>query len=335
MIATARKSLTSVNLSQCYCLSTFAIKPLLTMPSHQLVSLVLYGCGNMDSQVMADIIFRHSNILKCLRLTEINDTIIDAIKACKKLNDLGLEHCSDTALSKSALTRFFTDLSKNQVQLTHIRLRDIDSLSCQHLRTIAESNMKTSLVHLDMSECNRIKAPGISWLATGCTNLQTLLLAYQAGVTNQAIQLFIGNCHQLKHMDISGCRLLTDHAFFPLLETLSDNLMEISLETLNVSGLDLLSGSMVHQLLTRIDSLKELCLGVTYDLNAAELILQALNVNDDQTRFYIDTERFYTISKLSLTNRVPCVNRGRCLVAAQQEDVTILPSSSTWGLPLL
>lgn len=190
MIAAARKSLTSINLSQCYCLSTAAIKPLLTMPSHQLVSLVLYGCGNMDSQVIANIIYRHSNTLKRLRLTDINDTIIDAIKTCKKLNDLGLEHCNDTTLSDSAIARFFSVLSKTQVQLTHLRLRDIDSLTCQHLRTIAESNTKTSLVYFDMSECNRVKAQGISWLATECTNLQTLLLAYQAGVTNKAIQVF-------------------------------------------------------------------------------------------------------------------------------------------------
>ena len=191
MIAAARKSLTSIDLSQCYCLSTAAIKPLLTMPSHQIVSLVLYGCGNMDSQVIANIIHRHNNTLKRLRLTDINDTIIDAIKTCKKLNDLGLEHCSDTTLSDSAITRFFSVLLKNQVQLTHLRLRDIDSLTCQHLRTIAESNIKTSLVYFDMSECNRVKAQGISWLATECTNLQTLLLAYQAGVTNQAIQVFV------------------------------------------------------------------------------------------------------------------------------------------------
>ncbi|KAI8643666.1 hypothetical protein BD408DRAFT_341915 [Parasitella parasitica] len=184
-----------------------------------------------------------------------------------------------------------------------------------------------------MSECNRIKAPGVSWLATGCINLQTLLLAYQTGVTNQAIQLFISNCHQLKHVDVSGCRLLTDHAFVPILETLNDNLMKISLETLNVSGLELLSGSMIHQLLSRIDSLRELCLGVTYDLNAAELILQALNLNDDQ--FYINTEKFYTISKLSLINGVPSMNQMRCLAAAQREVATALPSSSAWDLPSL
>lgn len=189
MIAASKKSLSSLNLSKCYCLSTAVIMPLLTMPPHQLESLVLYGCGKMDPQVLVNIINRHSNTLKRLRLTDVNDTIIDAIQNCKKLSDLGLEHCSDTTLTNSALTRFFSILSKNQVQLTYLRLRDIDSLTCQHLHIIAKSTTQSSLVYFDMSECNRIKSEGISWLATECTNLQTLLLAYQEGVTNRAIQV--------------------------------------------------------------------------------------------------------------------------------------------------
>lgn len=189
MIAASKKSLSSLNLSKCYCLSTAVIMPLLTMPPHQLESLVLYGCGKMDPQVLVNIINRHSNALKRLRLTDVNDTIIDAIQNCKKLSDLGLEHCSDTTLTNSALTRFFSILSKNQVQLTYLRLRDIDSLTCQHLHIIAKSTTQSSLVYFDMSECNRIKSEGISWLATECVNLQTLLLAYQEGVTNRAIQV--------------------------------------------------------------------------------------------------------------------------------------------------
>lgn len=188
MIASAQKSLSSLNLSKCYCLSTTAIKPLLSMSPHQLESLVLYGCGKMDSQVLVEIIHRHCRTLKRLRLTDVNDAIMDAIQHCKKLNDLGLEHCSDISLSTASLTRFFASMSKNQVQLTHLRLRDIDSLTCQHLRVIAKSPNRASLVHFDMSECNRINAEGISWLATECINLHTLLLAYQEGVTNQAIQ---------------------------------------------------------------------------------------------------------------------------------------------------
>ncbi|EPB85606.1 hypothetical protein HMPREF1544_07599 [Mucor circinelloides 1006PhL] len=342
MIASAQKSLCSLNLSKCYCLSTAVIKPLLTMPPHQLESLVLYGCGKMDSQVLVEIIHRHCLTLKRLRLTDVNDAIMDAIQNCKKLTDLGLEHCSDTTLSDASLTRFFTSLSKNQVQLTHIRLRDIDSLTCQHLRIIAKSPNRASLVHIDMSECNRMNSEGISWLATECINLRTLLLAYQEG-------LFIQNCHQLKHVDVSGCRLLTDHAFFPLLDAIDDNLRNITLETLNVSGLDLLSPSLIHQLLFKISSLQELCLGVTYDLDEADHILHSINHNDNQHRYYIDTDKFYTICKLPF-NKTPPISSGkkrftplylhpqhRLLDDMDDEDTehTTLPSPSTWNIPLV
>ncbi|KAI7873119.1 uncharacterized protein EV154DRAFT_528894 [Mucor mucedo] len=74
MIA-ASPYLRSLNLSQCYCLSTDAIRPLLSMPGNRLESLTLYGCGNIDPQVMADIIYRHSATLKRLRLTDINDRV--------------------------------------------------------------------------------------------------------------------------------------------------------------------------------------------------------------------------------------------------------------------
>ncbi|OAD07797.1 hypothetical protein MUCCIDRAFT_182237 [Mucor lusitanicus CBS 277.49] len=341
MIASAQKSLSSLNLSKCYCLSTTAIKPLLSMSPHQLESLVLYGCGKMDSQVLVEIIHRHCRTLKRLRLTDVNDAIMDAIQHCKKLNDLGLEHCSDTSLSTASLTRFFASMSKNQVQLTHLRLRDIDSLTCQHLRVIAKSPNRASLVHFDMSECNRINAEGISWLATECINLHTLLLAYQEG-------LFIQNCHQLKHVDVSGCRLLTDHAFFPLLDAIDDNLMKIALETLNVSGLDLLSPSLIHQLLSKISSLQKLCLGVTYDLDEADHILHSINHHDNQHRYYMDTEKFYTICKLPFNKTLP-IDSGKKrstlylhlrhpLDEIDDQDIEhtpTLPSPSTWNIPSL
>ena len=33
------------------------------------------------------------------------------------------------------------------------------------------------------------------------------------------LQLFVSNCHQLRHVDVSGCPLLTDHALLPLDDT--------------------------------------------------------------------------------------------------------------------
>ena len=149
---------------------------------------------------------------------------------------------------------------------------------------------------------------------------------------------------------MSGCRLLTDHAFFPLLDALDDNLMKITLETLNVSGLDLLSASLIHQLLNKISSLQELCLGVTYDLDEADQILQVINSDGNEIRFYINVEKFYTICRLSSNESSSADNKERSINYQQlqlqqeqgQEQVegeeeienqTTLPSSSTWNIP--
>ncbi|KAI9364182.1 hypothetical protein BD770DRAFT_314465 [Pilaira anomala] len=207
-----------------------------------------------------------------------------------------------------------------------------------------------------MSECNRVRSDGVSFLATKCTSLNTLLLAYQAGVTNGAIQLFLSNCHYLKHVDVSGCRLLTDHAFFPLLDGMDDDIIPIILETLNISGLDLLSAHSIHQLLTRLPRLQELSLGVTYDLDEADRILDA--VNTDQLNFYIDIEKYYTICRLptttsrlkkrrllslpsnththtnTTTTTTTTINHNSEIITEANNHTTIsLPSTSTWTLP--
>lgn len=134
-------------------------------------------------------------------------------------------------------------------------------------------------------------------------------------------------------MDVSGCRLLTDHAFFSLLDgVVDDDLVPIILETLNVSGLDLLSAHSIHQLLTRLPRLQELSLGVTYDLDEADRILDAINT--DQLRFFIDVEKYYTICRMPATSLLSSCSSKRILMIPEQTDTNIsLPSTSTWTLP--
>lgn len=139
-------------------------------------------------------------------------------------------------------------------------------------------------------------------------------------------------------MDVSGCRLLTDHAFFPLLEgVIDDDIIPIILETLNVSGLDLLSAHSIHQLLTRLPRLQELSLGVTYNLDEADRILDA--VNTDQLKFYIDIEKYYTICRMPNTSYIS-LSKKRIFILptttaaiTANNDTISLPSSSTWALP--
>lgn len=140
-------------------------------------------------------------------------------------------------------------------------------------------------------------------------------------------------------MDVSGCRLLTDQAFFPLLDGVveeEDDLIPIILETLNVSGLDLLSPHTIHQLLTRLPRLQELSLGVTYDLDEADRILEI--INHDQITFYIDIEKYYTICRMPNSNIIinPALITSNTITTnfIESDDNAIsLPSSSTWALP--
>ncbi|KAG1383435.1 hypothetical protein G6F61_001369 [Rhizopus arrhizus] len=314
MIAACSRSLRSLNLSQCYCLSSDVLRPLMTIQRNQLQSLVLYGCGKIDPRLMVDIIQRHAGTLHCIRLTDINDAILEAIGGCGELCDLGLEHCVN--LSSTALTRYFRQAQR----LTHLRMRDISQLTSHHLRYVAESSK--TLIHFDMSECNQVNSSdGFFRLATECTSLETLLLAYQTGVTNQAMQLFLSHCPSLKHVDVSGCRLLTDHAF--LFNS------DLQLETLNISGLDLLTSDSIQQLLTKLTHLKELCLGVTYDLDEADRILSI--INRQESKFFIDVERYYTICRI--IHPLPLVQR---MITHRQPRLLLdisLPSTSTWNLP--
>ncbi|KAI8098334.1 uncharacterized protein B0P05DRAFT_576666 [Gilbertella persicaria] len=187
-----------------------------------------------------------------------------------------------------------------------------------------------------MSECNQVKSDGVCWLAKECIHLTNLALAYQTGVTNQAIQLFISNCHQLTHVDVSGCRLLTDHAFIPLINAVDDNLMKTTLETLNLSGLDSISATLIHQLLNKVYSLQELCLGVTYDLDEADRILDVVN-SGGEIQFFIDYYTIYRLpaSKKQKTRLRTLSHHERSTVLSNDTSVPIfsLPSASTWNLP--
>ncbi|KAI8374501.1 uncharacterized protein BYT42DRAFT_499638 [Radiomyces spectabilis] len=173
-------------------------------------------------------------------------------------------------------------------------MRDISNLTSDHLRWLAESNHKT-LQHIDLSECVRISSQGFCQMAVRCVNLQQLFLAYQSGVTNEAMKFIIQNCHRLKELDLSGCRLLTDDAFEMLLE--ESDLYVTHLESVNLSGLESeISSTMIQELLLRIPTLQEICLGVAYDYNDATAILD--RVNGHRPSFYLDVEKCHTICRM-------------------------------------
>lgn len=186
-IIAASPRLRHVDLSHCYCLSTEAIRPLLFMEANRLQTLVLYGCGKIDHDALAAVIARHRQSLSCIRLTNINGRIMEAIQSCPKLSDLGLEH-SDS-LDHDHIVNFFHALKQQQkIRLTRVRMRDVANLSAAPMYDLALAAAH-SLTHLDMSECNSVSVQGFEHIARQCTCLETLLLVYQSCVTDATVQV--------------------------------------------------------------------------------------------------------------------------------------------------
>ncbi|KAI9243727.1 hypothetical protein BDA99DRAFT_529890 [Phascolomyces articulosus] len=296
-IMQSSQRLRHVNLSHCYCLSTEAIRPLLDIPP-SLKTLILYGCGKIDAYALAAVIRRHCQSLECIRLTDINNDILTAIQQCDKLQDLGLEHCSE-ALDSTCINQFAVHLMRQKIpRLTRIRMRDIANLNTEPMYYLARATTDT-LVHLDMSECNLINQEEFTHLATLCQSLETLLLAHQFSVTDEVVQLFAQHCRKLKHLDVSGCRLLTDNAFNVWLDQGENNFSSMSpLETLNISGLEPdISPRVVLHLLQHLPHINEICLGVAYDYaDATQLVKTASD-------FSLDTGRCVTICRTNWSTR--------------------------------
>lgn len=184
----SNRHLQHVDFSHCYCLTTDAIRPLLNMPPGQLKTLILYGCGQIDRRALVYLIHRHSSSLTCIGLTDINDQIMYAIQQCRQLKNLGLEHCSDTDLTEDAITQFFNIMKAKNMRLQQLRVRDIQSLTTEHVCELAHTCADT-LSHLDMSECVRVSHSAFLDLAVHCTRLETFSIGYQAEVTNLAISV--------------------------------------------------------------------------------------------------------------------------------------------------
>ncbi|KAI8338232.1 hypothetical protein BC941DRAFT_513213 [Chlamydoabsidia padenii] len=281
MIRAARHTLRYLDLSHCYCLSTDAISPLLGLAQPRLETVILYGCGKIDSGALVTLVKEHHRTLRCLRLTDITDELLDAIRQCHHLVDLGLEHCSDDTISPGGLARFAQGASRRLVRL---RMRDIAHLTSDHLKHMVTSE----LVHLDLSECARVDDLG--GIARLCPSLQVLNLAYQSGVTTRAIQQFSLHCQDLHQLDVSGSRsLLTEDAFDPA--------RLVALRELNLSGLEAqLSPGLVFRLLTLLPALRELCLGVAYDLAEAATILDQVNL--PHLVYQMNVEKCHTICRI-------------------------------------
>lgn len=303
-ILTSAPRLRHVDLSLCYCLSTEAIRPLLVM-SPRLETLVLYGCGKIAHDTLATVIERHADTLRCIRLTDISDRVLQSIQQCRQLDDLGLEHCADP-LSADRLRLFCTALSTRPTtttmgRLSRLRMRDVATLTEEPLQLLAPAIADT-LLHLDLSECNLVAEDGFMQLAKHCRALEHLALVHQFAVTDQVIQTFILHCPHLRLLDISGCRLLTERALAPWIDDTIDT-SQSRLKILNISGLEPdVSANAVLHLLQSLPHITEICLGVAYDRTDAMRIIELANDASLFSLFWLDIARCATICRSTTAN---------------------------------
>lgn len=107
--------------------------------------------------------------------------------------------------------------------------------------------------------------------------------------------------------------------------------MQLELETLNISGLELVTSTMIVEILELADSLNELCLGVTYNQDEAVNILDLINSGEE--KFYIDILNYYTICRLTGDTQATIYTREQRRVLdfpRMSNRILPLPSSSTW-----
>jgi hypothetical protein len=114
----------------------------------------------------------------------------------------------------------------------------------------------------------------------------------------------------LKNLDVAGCFNLSSDAFQPIL--VDELPFSPTLETLNITNLETeIPADTVITLLNRLQAIREITLGVAYDLSEANKIVTHVNAvrqfltnsdYDDQSpydMFFVDVEQCHTIRKFS------------------------------------
>jgi len=143
--------------------------------------------------------------LYCTGCYHITDYGASVISVCSKLTHLSLAQCFK--LNKDSIVKICSGCRK----LKWLNLSECKYLTDETIEVIADH--LHSLEYLNISKCVLITT--VAPLVQGCPRLSELILQKCDYISDEAI-IALGNCQNLRILDIVGCRLVTDAVFIHL-----------------------------------------------------------------------------------------------------------------------
>lgn len=234
----------------------------------------LLECVKITDKSIVNIAKHSRGNLKELKLPGkgITNLGLDAIYTyCKELTTLSLDNAD--AIQDEVVSRFLNSCQK----ITNLSLA-----SCRNITDEAFVNLEKPLnllKTLNLSHCLNIHDESIDAITTHCPGLKNVNLSY-ADISNEALAYLSKRCRQLKSLDITICRKITDEGISAL-SSLN------YLKYLNVSNIPSMTMKSVELISNNMKELKSLNFSMT-NINdeALEKLtkgcpnLEALDLND-------------------------------------------------------
>jgi len=173
--------------------------------------------------------------------------IID-LAMCKAISSASLphikQHCSSTLrqlyLFQCRLVEqeAIIDLISATPLLTHINLQGIPKMTDELGKKIA------TLTQLKFINCRgaQFSDSVVCCIASGCTNLKTLILNGCPISSVSCVALAQNNCHQLTHLGLGECPMITDHG----IQQLSQHCTKLKILDISSIGKTLSDNAFVH-----------------------------------------------------------------------------------------
>jgi Leucine Rich repeat len=102
-------------------------------------------------------------------------------------------------------------IGQSRIQFVEWRKKDITNQTFRYISM-------PSLTFIDLSDCTSITNAGISIIAEGCIQLETILLGGCLGLTDAALVSIGQHCHYLRVLDLCSCSFITDDGLADLVQ---------------------------------------------------------------------------------------------------------------------
>ncbi|KAK3101016.1 hypothetical protein FSP39_000289 [Pinctada imbricata] len=155
------------------------------------------------------------NISECRNLQDLNlsectglddEALKVVVKGCTILLYLNLSHTDITDASLRAISKYCQNLQ-------FLSLAYCKKFSDKGLQYLAAGKCSKKLEYLDVSGCLQMTPDGFKSMASGCTNIQTMMLNDFSTLNDECIIAVASKCVRIHTLCILGSPLLTDESF--------------------------------------------------------------------------------------------------------------------------